>query len=141
MPVEFGLRNEFRSYHIYKPTSQGGNSQHQFYNFAVNTGLKKELTKTVTTSLDISYTARPPEINELYSNGLHQGVSGIEEGNKNLNAEQSIKIVNEWNGHLHPKHHINLSLYYNRFKDFIYLLPTGELRLTIRGAFPVFKYV
>lgn len=141
LPVEFGLRNEIRSYHIYKATSQGGNSQHQFYNFAANTGIKKEITKTLTTSLDISYTARPPEINELYSNGLHQGVSGIEEGNNTLNAEQSLKIVNEWNGHLHPKHHLNLSIYYNRFNDFIYLLPTGELRLTIRGAFPVFKYV
>ncbi len=65
LPVEFGLRNEIRSYHIYKATSQGGNSQHQFYNFAANTGIKKEITKTLTTSLDISYTARPPEINEL----------------------------------------------------------------------------
>ena len=31
-------------------------------------------------------------------------------------------------------------IYYQNIDDYIYLNPTGEIRLTIRGAFPVFKY-
>ncbi|MGB4959498.1 MAG: hypothetical protein WBO36_08480, partial [Saprospiraceae bacterium] len=72
--------------------------------------------------------------------GLHQGVSGIEEGNRNLVSEFSTKIVNEWIGHISDKLYINASLFYNKLDNFIYLLPTKEERLTIRGAFPVFRY-
>ncbi len=140
-PMEAGLRAEFRDYHIYRTVGKGGNVQRKFFNFAANFGIKKDITKTLSSSMDISYTGRPPETNELYSNGLHQGVSGIEEGSMELTTEHSFKIVNEWNGHTSKNHHINISLFYNRFQNYIYLQPSGELRLTIRGAFPVFRYV
>jgi iron complex outermembrane receptor protein len=141
LPVEVGLRTEYRSYYIFRAANKGGNDQHQFINMAVNLGAKKEIKKSLRAALDISYTERPPEINELYSNGLHQGVSGIEEGNVDLQAEKSLNVVHEWNGQINAHHHINASVYFNRFWNFIYLQPTNELRLTIRGAFPVFRYV
>lgn len=37
-----------------------------------------------------------PAINELYSNGLQQGVSGIEEDNPNLENEGSAKLSAEY---------------------------------------------
>ncbi len=140
-PMELGLRSEYRDYRIFRTSIKGGNVQHNFLNVAANLGFKTDIAKEFTTSLDISFTGRPPEVNELYSNGLHQGVSGIEEGNKDLKAEKSFKIVNEWNGHISHHHHISASLFYNRFWNYIYLQPSDELRLTIRGAFPVFRFV
>lgn len=137
---ESGVRTEFRNYKIFRPSSKGGNSSNVYLNFAINAGLRREVSSMMTTTLDISFANRPPEINELYSNGLHQGVSGIEEGSEMLRPETSFKLVNEWNGHTNKIHHINFSLFYNRYWNFIYLQATNEIRLTIRGAFPVFKY-
>ena len=137
---ESGVRTEIRNNNIYRPSSKGGNTSNKYINFAINTGFRKEINTAMTTTLDISFANRPPEINELYSNGLHQGVSGIEEGSTQLRSETSFKVVNEWNGYTGKNHHINFSIFYNRYWDFIYLQATKEIRLTIRGAFPVFKY-
>lgn len=85
-------------------------------------------------------TMRAPEVNELYSFGLHQGVAGIEEGDRNLKTEFGYQH------HFNTLHHFgNLTLradaYMYLLQNFINLEPTGELRSTIRGAFPVFAYV
>lgn len=141
IPWELGMRAEYRDYQIFRSENNGGGARHHFINLAGNLGFKKDINKDITTTLDISYTGRPAEVNELYSLGLHQGVSGIEEGNKDLMPEHSFKIVHEYNGHLTHHHHIHISLFFNKFWNFIYLQPSDEFRLTIRGAFPVFKYV
>jgi iron complex outermembrane receptor protein len=139
---ETGLRGEFRNYFIARFENKTIVKEDlQFLNFAANIGFKNKIGKAITTHLDISYTNRPPEVNELFSNGLHQGVSGIEVGNVNLRPENSFKIVNEWTGHIAEKHHVNLSLFYNHINNFIYLQPQDEFVLTIRGAFPLFSYV
>ncbi|MFZ1525811.1 MAG: carboxypeptidase-like regulatory domain-containing protein [Saprospiraceae bacterium] len=138
---ELGVRAEYRDYQIYRSENTGGYARHHFFNMAGNLGFKKNINKGISATLDISYTGRPPEINELYSFGLHQGVSGIEEGNPGLQPEHSFKIVQEWNGHLTHHHHVHMSLFYNKFRNFIYLQPSDEFRLTIRGAFPLYRYV
>jgi iron complex outermembrane recepter protein len=82
---------------------------------------------------------RAPAPNELYSNGIHQGAGAIERGNPDFKSETCTNIT--VTGIYKTKRlNVELSAYYNRFKNFIYLSPTGELELTIRGAFPVFSY-
>lgn len=83
---------------------------------------------------------RAPEVNELFSFGLHQGVSGLEEGSRTLSPERSAKLL--WSNDLEfgEKLFIQALGYYQRVSDFIYLQPQSEYRLTIRGAFPVFVY-
>ncbi|WP_197494103.1 TonB-dependent receptor domain-containing protein [Lewinella sp. 4G2] len=86
-----------------------------------------------------TFRQRAPQINELYSNGLHQGVSGIEEGTANLDVESALKtslstlIGNARMG-------INATIFIQPIDNFIFLEPQDELRVTIRGAFPVFQY-
>jgi iron complex outermembrane receptor protein len=87
----------------------------------------------------LTFRQRAPQINELYSNGLHQGVSGIEEGDRNLEPEQSLK----WStGLVYSKGNLSLnaSVYFQPIQDFIFLEPQPEFRLTPRGAFPLFLY-
>ncbi|HMR87810.1 MAG TPA: TonB-dependent receptor [Saprospiraceae bacterium] len=142
LELETGLRSEFRNYFVARFENRNVVKENlNFLNFAANVGLKHRVTNEITTHLDISYTNRPPEVNELFSNGLHQGVSGIEVGNPNLKPENSFKIVNEWTGHLAEKHYVNLSLFYNHINNFIYLQPQNDFIVTIRGAFPLFSYV
>ncbi len=141
--IESGLRVEFRNYFVAKINNNKEIIKYRlnYLNWAANLGLKSSISKDIKTVVDISFTNRPPEVNELFSNGLHQGVSGIEEGNIQLKAENSFKIVNEWDGKISPSTNITASLFYNRISNYIYLQPQKEFRLTIRGAFPVFKYI
>ena len=89
---------------------------------------------------EIAFKQRPPEINELYSFGLHQGVSGIEEGSIDLNQEQGLKGSFHLRGLLGDRFHLDLNGFGHVFNGYIYLQPSQEYRLTIRGAFPVFTY-
>lgn len=89
---------------------------------------------------ETSLRQRPPEVNEMYAFGLHQGVSGIEEGNLNLAKELGLKSTLQLRGKLGDHLHIDLRGYTHFFKGFIYLQPQQTFRLTIRGAFPVYTY-
>ncbi len=89
---------------------------------------------------NLGLATRNPAINELYSNGLHQGVSGIEEGDVNLKKEQSLKSTLSFSGNEHDHFSFEILGYYQRIKDYIYLDPQDSLRVTLRGTFPVFSY-
>jgi len=139
---EVGARLEYRNYAVARINSSRviERINSNYYNYALNLGLKRNFGSSRNTSLDISYVVRPPEVSELFSLGLHQGVSSIEEGNPSLSNESSFKIVNEWNWAFSHATTISSSIYFHHFQNFIYLQPSDELRLTVRGAFPVFNY-
>ena len=111
-----------------------------FHNFGGVLGLKHNITNTQLVAFNSGYAMRNPGINELYSNGLHQGVSGIEEGDPTLQTEKAIKNTMEYSYIPSSRFSINSLIYHQYFQDYIYLNPQDEIRLTIRGAFPVFKY-
>lgn len=113
---------------------------HQYHNYAFSGGAKYKFSKSLKASLNLGHMLRAPEINELYSAGLHQGVSGIEEGSRDLTAEMSTKLVGSIDWFFRKKLFIQALGYYQQIDDFIYLQPQSEFRLTIRGAFPVFLY-
>jgi len=110
-----------------------------YHNVSLAMGAEYE-SNHYSTSLNAGYTNRAPEINERFSNGLHQGVSGIEEGDVSLNAEGALKFV--WSNKFSIDNHSRLGadLYTQYISDYIYLQPGMTPRLTIRGAFPVFTY-
>ncbi len=114
--------------------------QHSFQNYSVVAGASYNLTSNFKSTLNIGLTKRSPEINELYSFGLHQGVASIEEGNRSLVPELSFKTI--WTNTLSLKEKLWLetSLYYQPISNYIYLEPQLEPRLTIRGAYPFFIY-
>ncbi|MFT5480890.1 MAG: iron complex outermembrane receptor protein, partial [Bacteroidia bacterium] len=114
--------------------------QNEYHNPSVMGGVTYELGKNWNTAYNIGYAGRNPEVNELYSNGLHQGVSGIEEGDPTLSKEVSIKNTLSLKGNVKNKLFFEGLFYYQKFDNYIFLNPQDEIRLTIRGAFPVFKY-
>lgn len=112
----------------------------QYFNGVVGLGGYYAFSEKLKLNANTGYSTRNPEVNELYSNGLHQGVSGIEEGDPSLRPESSFKTSIGLEGQLFKKLKYGLLGYYQYIDDFIYLNPQNEIRLTIRGAFPVFKY-
>lgn len=113
---------------------------HTFHNYGLNGGVKHKFRNNLDLSLNLSLAQRSPEVNELYSYGLHQGVSGIEEGSPDLVPEQSIKGIFAMDWDITKDWHFQGLAYYQDIANYIYLEPQDSFRLTIRGAFPVFKY-
>ena len=113
---------------------------HNFHQFSLGGGVQNRVGKSWVSKFNVGLTRRTPEVNELYSAGLHQGVSGIEEGRSDLQPELSLKGI--WTNvvNLGDRFLLESSLYYQWIDNFIYLQPEQEFRLTIRGAFPVFTY-
>jgi iron complex outermembrane receptor protein len=116
----------------------------RYYNYASNMGLAGGVNYLFSNEMNISYNlglaSRNPGINERYSNGLHQGVSGIEEGNPELVNEQSLKNTLALGGKINDKILYEILYYDQSIENYIFLNPQNEFRSTIRGTFPVFKY-
>ena len=116
------------------------NYSNSYSNFSAITGVSQQLTENWKLLGNVGFANRNPEVNELYSNGLHQGVSGIELGEIALRPEQSLKGTLSLKGKVKNKLFFEVLGYYQAIEDYIFLNPSNEVRLTIRGAFPVFKY-
>ena len=85
--------------------------------------------------LSISHSERAPAIDELFANGPHGGSETFEVGDPRLKKEASNAIefsVHRTTGPIH----VQGSLYYSKFSNFIFQAPTGE----VRDALPVFSY-
>ncbi len=111
-----------------------------FHNISANAGWTYSIDDHKQLSYNVGYATRNPAINELYSNGLHQGVSGLEYGDTSLNKENALKTTLSLN--LDFDHHsaIEALVYYQYINDYIFLEPQSEFSTSIRGTFPVFNY-
>jgi iron complex outermembrane receptor protein len=112
-----------------------------FRNGAVSAGFNWSVRDSTRLRFNVSSAFRPPNIAELYSSGLHHGSAAIEEGDPALGSERSLKAV------LDLEHaptasalQVHATVHASRNNSFIYLRPTG-VRLTVRGAFPVYSHV
>ena len=114
--------------------------ENDYHNLNALFGLKINFNKAHALNIGAGFAMRNPAINELYSAGLHQGVSGIEEGDVDLNTERLFKQILQYKWLPNSNFSLDLLAYHQYFRDYIYLEPSDVLRLTIRGAFPVFTY-
>lgn len=98
-------------------------------------GANYEFAKEWRAGLSISRSERAPAIDELFSNGPHGGSESFNIGNPNLRNEKSNSVelgVHHTTGPVH----VQGSIYYSRFSNFIYQAPTGE----VRDGLPVYTY-
>ena len=124
--------------------------ENNFHNISGLSSVKFNLTSKQSLAINSGYSERNPGINELYSFGLHQGVSGLEEGTLSLKKEKALKNTLEYIWYPSSNFSINTLIYHQSFNGFINLIPkqkenidgvlVNEIRTTLRGAFPVFKY-
>ncbi len=80
---------------------------------------------------------RSGNLAELSANGLHEGTSRWEIGNPNLKAEQNICSELGFAYELGEQVELNVTGYYNRFFNYIYLAPTG----TEYFGFNIYRYM
>jgi iron complex outermembrane recepter protein len=110
-----------------------------FNNLSANIGVTHKFTNSLRFTTNISTAWRAPQVNELYANGLHHGAARIEKGNPNLTPERA----NNLSANLlftNSKWDVDAGIYLKQIDGFIFLEPTFPPELTIRGAFPSFRY-
>jgi iron complex outermembrane receptor protein len=82
---------------------------------------------------------RPPHVSELFADGVHHGAASFEIGDTSLLQEIAYSYRNEMD-YVKGSWHLKLEPWANYIIDYIFLEPQLEPTLTIRGAFPTFKY-
>jgi iron complex outermembrane receptor protein len=85
--------------------------------------------------LSLSHSERSPAIDELFANGPHGGSETFEVGDPTLGLEKSNAVELSLHHTTGPVH-VQGSLYYSKFSNFIFQAPTGE----VRDGLPVFEY-
>jgi iron complex outermembrane recepter protein len=114
---------------------------HDFLNNAVSLGANWTMRDSLRLRFNVGTAYRPPHVSELYSEGLHHGSAAIEVGDAALRSERAIKgSIDLEAAALKGRLDVDVTLHAGQITDFIYLRPDG-VRLTVRGAFPVFRYV
>ena len=111
----------------------------RFKNVTGNVGAIWKVDSTFNVFFNAGTAWRAPAPNELYSNGIHQGVSSIERGDSSLKSETCYNVTLSGIYRI-KKMNLEMTVYHNQFHNFIYLQPSNTMELTIRGAFPVFNY-
>ncbi|MCF0058346.1 TonB-dependent receptor [Dyadobacter sp. CY356] len=137
---EAGVRYDYRTLSTHRIASRQKISNYfDFHNASGTVGATRNLTQNLSARLNAGSTWRAPNVSELFSDGVHHGAAAYEKGDSTLHPEKafnsiaSIKYASE-------KLTIEIGGYFNYIKDFIYLKPQPEPILTVRGAFPYFKY-
>jgi len=136
--LKYGARFDRYSADVFEPVgSEDAPESFVFGNVAVAAAVQREIENGDWT-LSLSTLWRPPAINEQFSQGLHHGVSAIEQGNPDLERERSWTASYTYRKVFNRNSFVG-NAYVNYINGFIFPKPT-DIELTIRGAFPRFDY-
>lgn len=141
LELEAGVRYDqknLKSYYYTGNTLQSPDLN--FQNISWNVGAIIKPKQNLNFFINAGSAWRAPAPNELYSNGLHQGLGSIERGDPNLKTERvyNLTATGLYQTSLLT---VELTAYHNQFSNFIYLNPGVQPELTIKGAYPVFNYM
>jgi iron complex outermembrane recepter protein len=142
LEIEGGLRYDFRHVEAAR-INRGGVLQeatYDFNNFSAFIGAIYPLTRNLTFNTNLGTAWRPPSINEQFSQGLHHGLAAIEIGNPDFVSEKSFKWMNTLN-YADSRFNIEFTGYTTRINNYIYLNPTDQQFVSLRGTFNVFEYL
>lgn len=137
---ELGLRYDWRRMQIYRYVGKVYDDPvFRFVNPSGTFGITRYHNDHQTTRLNLGTAWRAPNISELFSDGIHHGAAAYEQGDIALQPETnfSTSLSTEWRSN---RLQLDVDLYYNYIQNYIYLKPQPAPILTVRGAFPFFKY-
>lgn len=139
--LEAGLRYDYRTIQTARfIQNELQESDLNYQNFSAFIGGLFQINPRISFSSNLGSAWRPPNVNELFSQGLHHGAAAVEIGDVDLNSEKSLKWVNELE-YDHNNLHIELTGYANHINNYIYINPTGETVVSLRGTFNVYEYL
>lgn len=106
-----------------------------FDSFSVSAGLSVPLGDAFRFAVSAARSERAPSAEELFADGAHAATRAFEIGNPDFDKERQLGLEAVLRGR-GTAWRIELSGFYNRFDNFIFLDPTGM----IKDDLPVFQY-
>lgn len=139
--AEIGFRYDYKWLKTFERLQDGsvGSVERIFGNFSATLGTTYKISEKMEWRTNLATAWRPPNINELFSNGVHHGAASFEKGDENLASETAYNF-NTTLAYSSSKLAFETVFYYNYIYNYIYLKPQFPEVLTIRGAFPSFSY-
>lgn len=115
------------------------NEDHVYRSTSAAVGVNRRFAEYWSIGINAGTAWRPPGVNELYSNGVHHGTAQYEIGDPAMGVEKSYSTDITLH-HNSEKINGDVSVFVNRMDNYIHLYPSRKPTLTIRGAFPTFRY-
>ncbi|WP_158453742.1 TonB-dependent receptor [Pontibacter korlensis] len=142
LQLEAGLRYDYKHLQVKKYENDRNlvKPEYDFNNISGILAAMYDVGYHLTFGLSATSAWRAPGANELFSEGVHHSAATYEEGNPALKSEQAYNFELSVDYFNNVRLNGTLSLYHNYIRNFIYLAPQPEPVLTVRGAFPAFKY-
>ena len=138
---QFGGRYDHQANERSSTDAFGSSLSRDFDAFSASGGIVYTLSEPYVIAFSTAYTQRPPTYVELFANGPHLATNSFEIGDAELGKEASLAFdlsLRKTGGRVTG----SLSLFYNRFSDFITAEPTGDFAGGEEGeeGLPVFAY-
>lgn len=141
LEAELGLRHDLRWVQLTESPRGADDLPRQFFsNPAASLGATYRLRENCTLMLHIGSAWRAPTANESFAHGVHHGTASYEIGNRNLRAERALNTALTLTAGKADQWNIQAESFYYRVYDYIYSRPDTVPTLTIRGAFPTFRF-
>ncbi len=138
--LEAGVRYDYRTLSTHRIVSrQKVSNDFSFSNASGTVGATRNFSQNFSARLNAGSAWRAPNVSELFSDGVHHGAAAFERGDSTLRPEKAINTIASVK-YQSEKLTIEIGGYFNYIRDFIYLKPQPDPILTVRGAFPYFKY-
>jgi len=140
LAMDVGIRQEFRDLEVWRRVS--GEVVHRvssWNGWAAGTGFSWHPASRWTVRASAGSAWRAPDVAELWSDGVHHGTASHETGDSTLRGERS------WTAQFSSEVHqeawdLEASAWATRIEDFIALVPVRPAVLTVRGAYPGYRY-
>jgi iron complex outermembrane receptor protein len=140
--LDGGLRYDFKSLTTYRNQNDALSSiERTFGNASGTLGATYKITPNLRWLINSAFAWRAPQVNELYVNGLHHGTASFEIGNPDLKSEKALNFSTQLKYQSDSSWQVDLTLYNNIINDFINMNPSTPATLTLRGAYPTFKFI
>lgn len=142
LEIEAGLRYDRRFldvFYLKRLQSDVINDNFSNQNLTTTFSINRNFGSKLKIGYNFATAWKPPVVSELYSDGVHHGSASYEIGEMNLETEKAIENSLVLN-YAHKFYQFEILGFFNSIRNFIFLAPTGNSVLTIRGAFPEFKY-
>ncbi len=141
LTVTAGARFDYRWQHSYQygePVVVSPDDRRSYEGVSGSLGASYQLTPAWSVAATVGRAWRPPNVNELFSQGVHHGTAQYEIGDSSLTAEVSLN-ADVTLRHAGARTRLEVSAFRNQIDGFIYLRPRAPVS-TVRGAYPAYDY-
>ena len=139
---EAGARYDYRWLQAYLYNGTTVIEERPTYNWknpTVNLGASYQFNNKISGTFNFGSAWRPPQVIELFADGIHQSAACWQFGDPNLKIEKAYNTSTAVN-YTSVAFQAELGLYANYFQNYIYAKPDSSGVQTLDGYFPAFTY-